>query len=136
MPHGPQLAICLVLGTLLPTFLLHRFLVSIGWRATLPAAVVGFVLGDLFFNTTFVALIYLGGDSIEEIATEQTLFGKLFWCALCVLYGTFRACRAAAQTYYVSLPLCWLSLFLLRWASGEHEDADRTSNACANRVVS
>src|SRR5262245_64691786 len=121
MPHGPQLAICLVLGTLLPTFLLHRFLVSMGWRATLPAAVVGFVLGALFFEATFVALSYLGGDSIEEVAVEGTLLGKLFWCALCVLYGTLGACRAAAQTCYVSLPLYWLSILVLRSVSGGAE---------------
>src|SRR6185436_6545744 len=92
-----------------------------------PAAVVGFFLGALFFSTTFVALVYLGGGSIEEITDERTLFGKLLGCVICVLVETLSACRAMAQTCYVSLPLCWLSILVLRRASGGHEEADRTS---------
>ncbi len=79
--------------------------------------------------------IYLTGDSIEEISDEPTLHGKLLWFVLCVAYGSLRVLVAAAQTFYVSFPMSWLSLMILRWARGARADEERPAIGSRHRTA-
>jgi len=118
-------ATCLALSVLLPVMLFRRLLASMPWTAALPVAVLGLFLVALCLSLLSIPVIYLAGDTIEEIEGESGLSGILTALGLGWSVGTLMFV-AALQYFYVSLPLSWLSVLLLRWASGGIEGDDRS----------
>jgi hypothetical protein len=118
----PGLAPCFVIGVLLPAWFFRRFLGSMPLSAALPAGVVGLFLASFCIAGAELVLTLLTGGEIEELE-DGTLLEKLNMCAFLVVWGGIAGFVAAAEAFYLSLPLAWLSVVLLRRAClvPEHE---------------
>jgi hypothetical protein len=93
--------------------LFRRFLASMPWTAALPVAVLGLFLVALSLMVVGTLMTCLAGETIQE---EGESFGEALGIA--VIWGTISVLITAVQFFYVSLPISWISVLLLRWASG------------------
>jgi hypothetical protein len=120
LDHIP-IAASFVLAALVPAWLCRRILASMRFGPTFPLSVLAMLPAAVcFVSALFLSTVLFGG--VEELQDEPTLLGKLKVTALVIVYWTVWMIASAVKRAGFFLPLAWISLLALRWASGAREE--------------
>ena len=105
------------LAVLVPAWIFRRVLASMPLAATFPATLLGLCLFATCLCASNLVTCTLFGGGVEELQDSHGVVAQLVMSVLLVVLGDVAAMSAVAQTFYISLPLAWLGVWVVWRAS-------------------